>query len=63
VAVDSAAEMLGQLESAHAPSCTEATWRFLGLSFAGWNAIISVVLAILGTTGVVRAYGSSTASQ
>lgn len=33
--------------------CDEAPWRFLWLSFAGWNAVISVVL-----TGVA-AYGAA----
>jgi disulfide bond formation protein DsbB len=28
-------------------SCTEAAWRFLGLSMAGWNAVISLGLAAL----------------
>jgi disulfide bond formation protein DsbB len=28
-------------------SCTEAAWRFLGLSLAGWNAVISLALAAL----------------
>ncbi|MDB5454059.1 MAG: disulfide bond formation protein [Caulobacteraceae bacterium] len=28
-----------------APSCEEAAWRFLGLSMAGWNALISLKLA------------------
>lgn len=28
-----------------APSCEEAAWRFLGLSMAGWNALISFKLA------------------
>src|SRR5687768_1679735 len=45
VEIGSAAEMLSQLETAHAPSCSEATWRFLGLSFAGWNVLISAMLA------------------
>jgi disulfide bond formation protein DsbB len=27
-----------------APSCEEAAWRFLGLSMAGWNALISLKL-------------------
>lgn len=27
------------------PSCGVASWRFLGLSFAGWNAVSSLVLA------------------
>ncbi len=28
-----------------APRCDEAAWRFLGLSMAGWNALISLKLA------------------
>lgn len=32
-------------------SCDEASWRFLGLSFAGWNAVISAILAGLATCG------------
>ncbi len=30
------------------PSCDEAAGRFLGISFAGWNFVASVVLAIVG---------------
>ena len=33
--------------------CDEASWRFLGLSFAGWNAMVSAFLAL------VAAYGAS----
>jgi disulfide bond formation protein DsbB len=33
--------------------CDEASWRFLGLSFAGWNAVVSAFLA------AVAAYGAS----
>lgn len=29
------------------PSCEVAAWRFLGLSMAGWNVLISLKLAIL----------------
>jgi disulfide bond formation protein DsbB len=29
-----------------APHCDEAPWRFLGLSMAGWNALISLKLAV-----------------
>ncbi len=36
------------LESARAVSCTSAPWRLLGLSFAGWNAVISLALVLLG---------------
>ena len=33
--------------------CDEASWRFLGLSFAGWNAMVSAFLTL------VAAYGAS----
>ena len=63
-AVGSAADMLNALgEGQHAPSCTDATWHFLGLSFAGWNALLASGLALLAAYGAVRAYGSRTASQ
>ncbi|MTI43436.1 disulfide bond formation protein B [Roseibium hamelinense] len=45
---DSAADMLSALQSTRLVSCTEASWRFLGLSFAGWNAVVSGGLAVLG---------------
>ncbi len=56
VGVGSAAEMLDQLQNAHAPSCTEATWRLLGLSFAGWNVVVSATLAGLGGVGAAAAW-------
>jgi disulfide bond formation protein DsbB len=34
--------------------CDEASWRFLGLSFAGWNAAISAILAGLAAYGATR---------
>ncbi len=33
------------LEQTIAPSCTEASLRILGLSFAGWNAVASTFMA------------------
>ena len=53
VGVNSAADMLNQL-TMHAPSCTDATWRLLGLSFAGWNAIISALLTGLALLAIGR---------
>ena len=44
---DSAANMLNALRSTRVVSCTEASWRMLGLSFAGWNAVISAGIAVL----------------
>ena len=60
----SAGAMLESLRAgAIGPSCTEAVWRFAGLSFAGWNAIIAACLALLACLGVRRVYGSSSVSQ
>jgi disulfide bond formation protein DsbB len=40
-----------ELEHAKVVSCSEASWRFLGLSFAGWNAVMSAILAGLAVWG------------
>jgi disulfide bond formation protein DsbB len=34
--------------------CDEASWRFLALSFAGWNAVVSAFLALLAAYGASR---------
>lgn len=34
--------------------CDEASWRFLGLSFAGWNAVASAILAGIAAWGASR---------
>jgi disulfide bond formation protein DsbB len=36
--------------------CDEASWRFLWLSFAGWNAVISAFLASIAAYGATRRY-------
>ena len=43
----SVGQLTEDLKQSTAPSCTEASLRVLGLSFAGWNALASFVLAIL----------------
>lgn len=48
---DSAANMLNALRSTRVVSCTEASWRMFGLSFAGWNAVISAGIAVLALAG------------
>ena len=40
-----------ELENARVVSCDEAMWRLLGLSFAGWNAVLSAILAGLAAWG------------
>ncbi|WP_159951605.1 disulfide bond formation protein B [Rhizobium sp. 18065] len=46
--------VLEALNSTKAPSCTEATLRVLGLSFAGWNVLTSAALATVALWGVLR---------
>ena len=54
---------LDQLNRARVTSCTEAAWRFLGLSLAGWNTLISLGLGMLAALGWRSTYGSSSVSQ
>lgn len=57
-------DFMKQLQTTRVVSCTEAAWRFLGLSLAGWNALASaglLVAALLGLKGGLRAAGRSPA--
>lgn len=57
-------DFLKQLDTLHVVSCTDAAFRFLGLSLAGWNALISLGLAVLaGWSAAAMRYGSSSVSQ
>lgn len=51
---DTPVNVLEALNATKAPSCTEATLRVLGLSFAGWNVLTSAALAALALWGVFR---------
>lgn len=46
--------ILAQLNEVKGPSCTEATLRVLGLSFAGWNVLASIALAAIAFRGATR---------
>jgi len=46
--------LLDQLNAIIPPSCKDAAWRFLGLSFAGWNFIVSAILATIALTAAFR---------
>ena len=43
--------------------CDEAAWRFLGLSLAGYNVLISLALAAIAAWGALGAYRSWKASE
>ncbi len=48
-----AARLLESLRNAEIVRCDEPAFRFLGLSFAGYNALISTGLAMLAGAGVL----------
>ena len=54
-----AGDLLDQILATPVVLCDQVAWSLLGISMAGWNAILSLVLAFLWW----RAYASSSASQ
>ncbi len=52
----SAADLAALLHGARLsmPSCDTPAWVFLGLSMAGWNALASLILAILSVLGAME---------
>ena len=50
--------LLERIEAERVVRCDEAAWRFLGLSLAGYNALISLALAAIALWGAAAAYRS-----
>ncbi|MFC5418087.1 disulfide bond formation protein B [Bosea eneae] len=50
-------DLMKQLQTTRIVSCTEAAWRFLGLSLAGWNALVSFGLLIAALLGLKNTIG------
>ncbi len=48
----SGGDLLSQLQTVSVVRCDEAAWRFLGLSLAGYNVLISLALAAVAAWGV-----------
>ena len=44
--------LLDQLQDIRIVRCDEAPWRFLGLSLAGYNVLISLALALVAASGI-----------
>jgi len=44
--------LLNQLQTIRVARCDEAAWRFLGISLAGYNALISLLLAAIAAWGL-----------
>jgi len=46
--------LLAQLDTVKVVRCDEVQWRFLGLSFAGYNVLLSLALAGIAGWGLAR---------
>jgi disulfide bond formation protein DsbB len=62
-AAGSVGDLLSQLETVRVVACDEVQWRFLGLTFANYNVLVSLTVAGLAGLAALRAYGSSSVSQ
>jgi disulfide bond formation protein DsbB len=50
----SAGNLLERLDTVKVVRCDEVQWRFLGLSLASYNVLISLAMAAIAARGVVR---------
>jgi disulfide bond formation protein DsbB len=48
-------DLMQSLRTTRVVPCDAAPWHFLGLSFAGWNAVASLVLAAISIAGLKAA--------
>ena len=51
-----AGSLIDTIQSTRVIRCDEAAWRFLGLSLAGYNVLISLLLAAIAAWGALGAY-------
>jgi disulfide bond formation protein DsbB len=51
----SGGSILDQLDSIHVVPCDKAAWRFLGISLAGYNTLISLLMAGFAGYGLASA--------
>ncbi len=53
-----ASDLMKQLQNVTLVRCDEAPWRFLGLSLAGYNVLISLALAAIAIWGMLGTHRS-----
>lgn len=44
-------DIMSALKTSRVPRCDEAAWRLFGISMAGWNALIALVLTAIAVKG------------
>lgn len=54
VSLGSAGDLLSRLDTVKVVRCDEVQWRLLGLSMAGYNVLISLLMALLALLGLGR---------
>lgn len=54
VNLGSAGDLLSRLDTVKVVRCDEVQWRFLGLSLAGYNVLISLLMSAIAAWGFVR---------
>ena len=50
----SAGDLLSRLDTVKVVRCDEVQWKFLGLSLAGYNVLISLAMAAIAAWGIAR---------
>ena len=58
-----AGSLIDTIQNTRVVRCDEAAWRFLGLSLAGYNVLISLTLAAIAGWGALGAYRGWKAEQ
>ncbi|MEK9279419.1 MULTISPECIES: disulfide bond formation protein B [unclassified Bradyrhizobium] len=53
VSLGSATDLLSRLDTVKVVRCDEVQWRFLGISLAGYNVLISLLMAAIAAWGFV----------
>jgi disulfide bond formation protein DsbB len=55
--------LLDKLKTIRVVRCDEIPWSFLGISLAGYNAIISLLLSLIAAWGARAAYRTLPAGE
>jgi len=57
--IGASGSLLGDLSNTRVIRCDQASWRFLGLSFAGWNVPTSLLISVFALRAAIAAAARS----